>query len=189
MEWVTPVELKKALIRPGLRAEELVNMVSARAAHGLLKTKASHLINDADDLGESEIPTEFWAGGYFCLSGNWDIGDLTATIARDTRGYRFKKIQAFGIQFSREDAEAMGAVFDVPEAPVVATQPTAPPETVEEWAARAVRHGLKIGGFTKAMLHLSWRGPGEPPAVKVAEAALRDEWVRNGRVGPGNPGK
>lgn len=196
MEWVTSVELKRALIRPAMQAEEFVNMVSARAAHGLLRAKAKHLINDEKEFGEAEIPKEFWSGGYFCLSGDWDVGDLIATLPRDTRGFQFKKIKAFGIRFSREDAEAMGAVFNPArsEAPL-ATDLVAPveiaerPETVEEWAVRVVACNLKIGGFTAAILAASWRGPGDPPAKKVAEDALRREWARNGRTGPGNPGK
>lgn len=185
MEWVTPVELKKALIRPGMQAEELVNMVSARAAHGLLRTKAKHLIDDVDEFGDCEIPREFWSGGWFCFSGDWDVGDLIATLPRDTRGHRFKKIKAFGILFSREDAEAMGAVFNAPELtsglPVAIQIQPDRPETVEAWAIRMADRGVRIKGFTGAVLRASWEGSTETlPLVKDAEGALLAEWIKRG---------
>jgi hypothetical protein len=113
MEWVTPTKLVDSLKTSGSQPTQILEAICRRASRGLLEARADRLVEQGIDIEGNRIPTDLWGHGYAALKGSaWSLGDLVFTIPQDTRGYRFKRFEAFGVTFSRADAEKMGAVFD-----------------------------------------------------------------------------
>src|SRR5262245_49557768 len=105
MEWIGLSDVIKAVHAAHGGMTPARQTVCRRAGRGLLRARAAILFRDGKEVDGDAIPKEFWSGGQSSINGDWGAGDLQARAPLDSRGYKFVRWEAFGIQFSREDAE------------------------------------------------------------------------------------
>jgi len=118
MEWVSTNVLMNALGAPAVRTgSDVAYRVCKRAHEGLLRTRAKAFFKGSEELGPCDLPKEFWwAEGHAALDQDWTSGDF-ATSGPEARRTAWmadgpvREWRAYGVEWSREDAEDMGAVF------------------------------------------------------------------------------
>lgn len=113
MEWVTSKELMQALGAtepdPDWRSPN-ADAVLRRARDGVMHARARDFFRN-EERQEGELPKEFWWAGddSYYLRRNWVTGDF---LTNDPRaGDEWRPWKAYGVQWRKEDAEAMGADF------------------------------------------------------------------------------
>ena len=122
MDWVSSKQLMIALgaTEPGPRWDSPSARTAFRRAHNeILHAKAKLFIKNGENLGECDLPKEFWwaEGDSFYLKRDWVAGDF---LTNDPlAGDAWRPWEAFGVEWCKEDAVEMGAVFsrDTNEAP------------------------------------------------------------------------
>lgn len=95
------------------------------------------------------------------------MGDIGGTLNRNR--HQFMKVQAFGVRFSKGDAEAMGAVFNDGIEPAIASthqEPHPPARTIEKAKVGAKTDSRRWEQFAAALAILHDRGELE----KVSES-------------------
>lgn len=108
MDWVTPKELEAALIDKCGSRLSILNAICGRVETDLLRVEADRLIVDGVASSDSSYLKRLF-GLRERLEGSWNMADIGGVLNRNR--YQFMKVQAFGVRFSKADAEAMGAVF------------------------------------------------------------------------------
>ncbi|HEX8444146.1 MAG TPA: hypothetical protein VF631_10925 [Allosphingosinicella sp.] len=115
MEWVSAKELLTALNATTAWPSSVTLAVCRRAFAGELDTIASAVVIGTEKRRDQRLPTKFWwAGGHEALEQDWERGDFS-TMIETSVGER--EMKAFGVRFSRHDAERMGAEF--PPKPII----------------------------------------------------------------------
>ncbi len=128
-EWVSAKELMAAFGVDMVFVPHTTACAVAKRAHvGLLRSRAKLLKVGNDVRRDADIPKAFWwAEGFEALDQDWQRGDFSTWIDNKL------EMQAFGVTFSRDDAEEMGAEFEpVPMVPLSAFEPI-DREAAEQW--------------------------------------------------------
>lgn len=132
-EWIKPGDLVKALYEARGPMCSARTIISDRVKVGLLTTKCDHLTVDGKAVEDTGQLVRLFASAK--IEGDWDNGDLKATLPKDQRGYQFTKIQAFGVRFNRAEAESLGVT--VTAADVRGSAPNNTPTSSKGGAPRA----------------------------------------------------
>ena len=123
MEWVSAKELMRAFgMEFGANCSGAAIAVCKRAHAGLLRARAKRFCTAEECRDHVDVPASFWwAEGREALDQDWLTGDFSTWIEG-----RYE-LRAFGVEFSKEDAEAMGASFQIAAEvqPPVSEQPLA----------------------------------------------------------------
>jgi hypothetical protein len=114
MEWVTSKQLMVALGAtepdPNWKSPN-ADAVCRRACDGVMHARTTAFFKNEEPLGECDLPKEFWWAGAdsYHLKRNWVTGDF---LTNDPHaGDEWRPWKAYGVQWCKEDAEAMGADF------------------------------------------------------------------------------
>lgn len=107
MEWVSSKQLMEAMGAFLTNCSPEAQRACKRAHAGLLRTRAKRFCTDAACSNDVDVPQEFWwAEGHEALTQDWESGDFETWLNQRTR------LRAFGVEWCKEDAEAMGVTFD-----------------------------------------------------------------------------
>lgn len=128
MEWVSANELMKAFGGPLFPAYSAqAEAICKRANAGMLRACADRLFIADESRDSVPVPRGFWwAEGREALEQDWERGDFSTWI--DGRYHR-----AFGVRFCKDDAEAMGALFNSSS---IVADATADPGDIDHLATR-----------------------------------------------------
>ncbi|MDZ7895450.1 MAG: hypothetical protein U5M50_11125 [Sphingobium sp.] len=210
MEWVTARELETALSSLGNSAS-IFNAICGRVEGGRLRVQAESITVSGKPTEDQSILRRLFALKER-LEGSWNVGDFSGLLNRNR--YQFMRVQAFGVRFHREDAEAMGAVFDGPSqlsgAPltnlmdcdaakgsltVEETSPTPPKRSrmtaqqVEVAYATRVREADAAGlRFTREQDELFLKSIGASGAIRDRSRDLRAKYAAHWTSGRPNSG-
>lgn len=101
-EWISAADAVR-LLRSSLTSDRAAEIAICQRAHsGLVRSRATYLLEDGKKFENHEIPQEFWwAEGEYALTQNWAIGDFDTWIDHT---YHWK---AFGVLFLRSDIDLM----------------------------------------------------------------------------------
>lgn len=110
MEWISSKELMGAMGTRGFGSGSAqAQRVCKRAHAGIMRARAKTLYLGNERKDDEPVPAEFWfAEGHQALQQDWVSGDFSTwpTWLRRSQEWR-----AFGVEWSKEDAEAMGVSF------------------------------------------------------------------------------
>lgn len=106
MEWVSSKQLMEAMGAFFANCSPEAQRACTRAHAGLLRARAKRFCTDAACSNDVDVPLEFWwAEGHEALTQDWESGDFETWLNQRTR------LRAFGVEWCKEDAEAMGVKF------------------------------------------------------------------------------
>lgn len=105
-EWITAKDLMIAADGQVPRYPTLKSKAICRWAHaGLMRTRAKLQRIDGVDRSNEVLPKTFWwTEGERALNQDWESGDFSWSSSS-------QQAAAFGVQFARQDAEALGVHF------------------------------------------------------------------------------
>ena len=80
-EWISAADAVR-LLRSSLTSDRAAEIAICQRAHsGLVRSRATYLLEDGKKFENHEIPQEFWwAEGEYALTQNWAIGDFDTWI-------------------------------------------------------------------------------------------------------------
>lgn len=116
MEWVSSKELIAALgAEPSDPADRATDAIYHRAHDGILRARVETLFRNGENLGECDLPKEFWWAerDSYHLRENWVSGDFVTHDPDDAVEGPWRQWKAYGVEWCKEDAEKMGAKFDL----------------------------------------------------------------------------
>lgn len=119
-EWISAADAVR-LLSPSLKSDTAAQIAICHRAHsGLVRARATCLLEDGKRFENHEIPREFWwAEGELALKQNWTIGDFDTWIEQN---YHW---QAFGVLFLRSGIDLMipkSALAAAPSSPSCLTE-------------------------------------------------------------------
>lgn len=102
--WI-PAKLALEILGGGYPGDDAARSICERANAGLVKARARLLMIDDQRQQNVELPAAFWwAQGMEALDQNWESGDFSTWIERDTH------FRAFGVEFDFEGLREMLSV-------------------------------------------------------------------------------
>ena len=180
MEWISSKELMDAMGTRGFGSGSAqAQRVCKRAHAGMMRAKAKRLFLGDEPKDNADVPAGFWFGeGLQALQQDWESGDFSTwpTTLRRPQEWR-----AFGVEWSKEDAEAIGVSFSggaaASGAPIAEAEATIEPE-LKPKATRAEMQAWIVerinAGDTLSQVERSFRSAIPGKAVKLNRDQVRE---------------